>query len=39
MSSEKDRPRRWTGAEKWQVWLAGGGLLVVVATSVMQFAR
>ncbi|GAA1062723.1 hypothetical protein GCM10009574_003340 [Streptomyces asiaticus] len=36
---EKDEPRRWTSAEKWQVWLAGAGLLVAIATGVMQFAR
>lgn len=40
MRLEKDKPRKsWTGPERWQVWLAGAGLLVAVATSVTQFAR
>lgn len=39
VSLEKDKPRRWSAAEKWQVWLAGAGLLVAIATSVMQIAR
>lgn len=39
MSLEKDESRRWTRAERWQVWLTGAGLLVAIATGVMQFAR
>ncbi|MFF3398259.1 hypothetical protein ACFYW6_07070 [Streptomyces sp. NPDC002659] len=40
MSLEKGKPRRpWTGAERWQVWLAGAGLIVTLATGVAQFAR
>jgi len=37
---EKPTPRKpWTGAERWQVWLAGAGLIVTIVTSVAQFAR
>jgi hypothetical protein len=39
MSLEKDESRRWTSAERWQVWLAGASLLVAIATGVMQSAR
>jgi hypothetical protein len=40
MGLPKDKSRKpWTGAETWQVWLAGASLLVAVATSVAQFAR
>lgn len=39
MSLEEDTPRKWTGPEKWQVWLAGVGLLVTIATGVVQLAR
>jgi len=31
--------KRWTGPEKWQVWLAAAGLLVAIATGVGQFVR
>lgn len=39
MSLEKGKPRSWTEAEKWQVWLTGIGLLTTIAAGVMQFAR
>ena len=39
VSLEEDTPRKWTGPEKWQVWLAGVGLLVTIATGVVQLAR
>jgi hypothetical protein len=39
MSLDKDRLKRWTSPERWQVWLTGAGLAVTIVTSVVQFAR
>jgi hypothetical protein len=37
---EKPKPRRlWTGAERWQVWLTGAGLIVTIVTSVAPLLR
>ncbi len=37
---EKPKPRRpWTGAERWQVWLAGAGLIMTIVTSMAQLVR
>ncbi|RFU82877.1 hypothetical protein DY218_30525 [Streptomyces triticagri] len=39
-SSNEWKPRRrWTWPERWQVTLAGAGLLVTVVATVGQFVR
>jgi hypothetical protein len=40
VSAEKAKPRKpWTGPERWQVWLAGVGLIMTIVTSVVQSVR
>ncbi len=36
--SDMSKPRRkWSGPEKWQVWIGLGGLLVAVIATVGQY--
>lgn len=39
MSHDDAEPRgdRWTGAERWQVFLAAAGLIVAIIATVGQF--
>ncbi|MGW2842597.1 hypothetical protein ACWCWD_33015 [Streptomyces sp. NPDC001493] len=40
MSSDLEKPRRkWTGAERAQVWLSAVGILVAIIALVGQFTQ
>ncbi|WP_406406546.1 hypothetical protein [Streptomyces sp. NBC_01643] len=40
MSSDLEKPRRkWTSAERAQVWLTAAGILVAIIALVGQFAQ